>query len=63
MVRQELEDAQNTEKKITRTMREIEAKYEHAQEQQQENKSRNKVLNACLHLRDQKGLGVLVRYI
>ena len=40
----------------------MEAKYEHSLQEQQENTSRNKVLNACMHLKDQRGLGVLVKF-
>lgn len=60
MVQKELEHAQQEENKLTRNIREMEAKYEHSLQEQQENTSRNKVLNACMHLRDQRGLGILV---
>lgn len=59
-IQQELNSLQEEESKLTKNIRDMEAKYEESQLENQENTSRDKILNACLHLKDQKGLGVLV---
>ena len=60
-VREELKQVQTEESKALVTLREMEAKHDTALAQKQESTSQNKVLNACMHLKEQKGLGVLGR--
>jgi phage shock protein A len=62
VVSQELQQLQEQEHQLTRTMRELEAKYDQAHSVARDMKSQNKILQACMQLKEERNLGVLVSY-